>query len=53
VNEPMIQWDRNFENDAFYCRVIVPRTWLMELSHFKRKLLLWWWLTQLAWSLPK
>jgi len=53
MTEPTIQWDHWTERDAFCCRVIVPRNWLMELSQFKRKLRLWWWLTKLAWSLPK
>ena len=53
MTEPIIQWDRNLEHDALYCRVIMPRNWLMESSSFKRRLRLWWWLTRLAWSLPK
>jgi hypothetical protein len=53
MREPMIAWARDMENDAFYCRVVVPDKWLTEVSHIKRRLLLWWWLTQLAWSLPK
>lgn len=51
--EPRIDWIEDFDKAAFYCRVHVPRHWLMEASHFKRRLQLWWWLTKLSWSLPK
>ena len=53
MDEQKIQWDRNIEHDAFVCRVIVPCSWLIVESNFKVKLRLWWWLTRLAWSLPK
>ncbi len=51
--EPLIQWAEDFDTQALYCKVSVPRSWLMEASEFKRRLRLWWWLTKLSWSLPK
>jgi hypothetical protein len=53
MKTPTVQWGSDLETDIYYCRVIIPYRWLMEASHFKRRLQLWWWLTRLAWSLPK
>jgi len=50
---PLIQWDEDFATNRMVCRVFVPYSWMLEASHFRRKLQLWWWLTRLAWSIPK
>lgn len=51
--KPLIQWEEDFDTNSFFCKVCVPRSWLMEASEFKRRLKLWWWLTKLSWTLPK
>ena len=51
--EPRISWQHNEEKDNMVCSIVVPRGWLMELSLFKRRFTLWWWLTKLSWTLPK
>ena len=51
--QPLISWGESFETGNLFCSVSVPRSWLIENSHWKRRLQLWWWLTRLAWSLPK
>lgn len=52
-SEPVISWEQDFDTLDMKCQVRVPTRWMMESSEFKRKLLLWWWLTRLAWRLPK
>lgn len=52
MKAPTIMWDEDFDK-GFYCKVMIPRMWLMEASHFKRKLQLWWWLTRLVWTMPR
>ena len=52
MSAPRIWWDEDYDENAFYCKVRVPHSWLMEASQFKRRIVLWWWLTKLAWSLP-
>ena len=52
MNEPTIMWEEDFEH-GFYCKLLIPRRWLVEASHFKRQVQLWWWLTKLVWRLPK
>lgn len=51
MNAPRIVWEEDFDH-GFYCKVLVPRTWLMERSRFKRQLQMWLWLTRLVWTLP-
>ena len=51
--EPMISWDHDFDTNAFYAKLRIPQKWHMEVSHSKRRLQLWWWLTKLVWSMPK
>lgn len=53
MSEPRISWENDIDYEHFQCRVVVPYNWLMEASAFKRRLRLWWWLTRLAWTLPK
>ena len=51
--QPLISWGYSHESDNHFCSVCIPRAWLMETSHLKRRLQLWWWLTKLTWSLPR
>jgi len=53
VKAPTIRWEEDFDLNTFYCKLLVPRAWLMEVSHRKRQLQLWWWLTILVWRLPR
>jgi hypothetical protein len=53
MRTPIIKWENDFDNDIFVCKIGVPHGWLAEASHARRRLKLWWWLTKLAWSLPK
>jgi len=53
LKKPSVAWVEDFNDYSFYCKVRVPRDWMMEASVFKQRLRLWWWLTKLAWSLPK
>ena len=53
MSGPVISWAEDFDTLDMKCQVRVPRGWLMESSQFKRRFRLWWWLTKLAWSLPK
>lgn len=53
TRQPEIRWGKSLADQTLRCQVRVPFSWMMESSHFKRKLQLWWWLTRLAWSIPK
>lgn len=53
MRTPKISWDQDFDSGDLYCKLRVPRSWLMEVNHFKRQLQLWWWLTTLVWRLPR
>lgn len=50
---PTISWGSDFDTDRHYARVTIPFAWLMERSHLKRQIQLWWWLTKLVWTMPK
>jgi hypothetical protein len=52
IKAPTIRWGEDFDK-GFYCKVMIPRAWLMEMSHLKRRMYLWWWLTKLVWTLPR
>ena len=50
--QPEVYWYQDFDTLAYCCAIQVPRSWCMESAAWRRKLLLWWWLTRLVWKMP-
>lgn len=49
-NDVEIHWDNDFDRNGYTARLAIPHSWMMESSLFKRKIILWWWLTKLVWK---